>query len=95
MKHFSLIQFLTIGVLTGVVSFSTSAKAGATSKAEDDSGPSKLVYADFHNPVDGRPVSKNGGQTRLNRYAANYGSCTQDAWIGERGPAHAGTGLGE
>jgi len=74
MKQFSLIQFLTIGVLTGVVSFSTSAQAGATSKADDDSGPSKLVYADFQNAVDGRPVSKNGGQTRLNRYAANMGA---------------------
>ena len=35
------------------------------------SNESKLIYADFQNTPDGRPVSKRGGQTRLNRYSQN------------------------
>ena len=37
----------------------------------DASNESKLIYADFQNVQNGRPVSKRGGQTRLNRYAQN------------------------
>ena len=37
----------------------------------DDSDASKLVYADFQNLQDGRPVSKRGGRTQLNRYSQN------------------------
>ena len=33
--------------------------------------PSKLVYADFQNLQNGRPVSSRGGLTRLNRYSQN------------------------
>src|SRR5467141_3639366 len=36
-----------------------------------DSDPSRLVYADFQNVQNGRPVSKRGGMTRLNRYSQN------------------------
>ena len=44
--------------------------------AQNDSKPpesdaSKLVYADFQNLQSGRPVSKRGGMTRLNRYSQN------------------------
>jgi len=44
--------------------------------AQDDSRPpesdsSKLVYADFQNTQSGRPVSKQGGMTRLNPYSQN------------------------
>ena len=35
------------------------------------SDASKLVYADFQNLQNGRPVSKRGGMTRLNRYSQN------------------------
>lgn len=41
----------------------------ASKPAESDA--SKLVYADFQNPQNGRPVSKQGGMTRLNRYSQN------------------------
>jgi len=37
----------------------------------DASNESKLIYADFQNVQNGRPVSKRGGQTRLNRYSQN------------------------
>jgi hypothetical protein len=36
-----------------------------------ESNASKLVYADFQNLQNGRPVSKRGGVTRLNRYSEN------------------------
>jgi hypothetical protein len=42
--------------------------------AQDASKPadsSKLVYADFQNSQNGRPVSSRGGMTRLNRYSQN------------------------
>jgi hypothetical protein len=73
MKHISVFQLLTVGALTFVAAFSVCAQSGTTSKAAD-SGASKLVYADFQNPINGRPVSANGGQTRLNRYAQNIGA---------------------
>lgn len=49
--------------------------AGSVS-AQDASKPtesdaSKFVYADFQNLQNGRPVSKRGGMTRLNRYSQN------------------------
>lgn len=50
--------------------FTTSLVAQENSKPAD-SGDSKLIYADFQNTYNGRPVSKRGGQTRLNRYAQN------------------------
>jgi hypothetical protein len=36
-----------------------------------ESDTSKLIYADFQNVQNGRPVSKRGGLTRLNRYSEN------------------------
>jgi len=44
--------------------------AQSTDKASE-SDASKLVYADFQNLQNGRPVSKQGGATRLNRYSEN------------------------
>ena len=36
-----------------------------------ESDASKLVYADFQNLQNGRPVSRRGGMTQLNRYSQN------------------------
>src|SRR5262245_4429182 len=36
-----------------------------------ESNDSKLVYADFQENQNGRPVSNRGGQTRLNWYSQN------------------------
>jgi hypothetical protein len=38
---------------------------------EPKADAAKLVYADFQNLQNGRPVSKRGGMTRLNRYSQN------------------------
>ena len=46
-----------------------SAQSDATKASESDA--SKLVYADFQNLQNGRPVSKRGGAARLNRYSEN------------------------
>ncbi|HUS12226.1 MAG TPA: hypothetical protein VMZ30_17300 [Pyrinomonadaceae bacterium] len=40
-------------------------------EASKPADPSKLVYADFQNSQNGRPVSSRGGMTRLNRYSQN------------------------
>jgi hypothetical protein len=48
----------------------TSAQPAYAAKAFQ-SDANKLVYADFQNLQDGRPVSKRGGATRLNRYSEN------------------------
>jgi hypothetical protein len=52
------------------------ALAGVSGTAQDaskppESGASKLVYADFQNIENGRPVSKHGGMTCLNQYSQN------------------------
>ncbi len=36
-----------------------------------ESDTSKLIYADFQNQENGRPISKRGGRVRLNHYAQN------------------------
>ena len=59
------------GVLAALVFVvAGSVPAQDASKAAESNG-SKLVYADFQNLQNGRPVSKRGGMTRLNRYSEN------------------------
>jgi hypothetical protein len=59
----------------GVLVMSALAGAGSTSAQEaakgGDSDKSKLVYADFQNLQNGRPLSKQGGMSRLNRWSSN------------------------
>jgi hypothetical protein len=59
----------------GVLVVAALAGAGSASAQEagkgSDSNASKLVYADFQNLQNGRPLSKQGGMTRLNRYSSN------------------------
>ena len=43
----------------------------ASSFAQDASDASKLIYADFQNNQNGRPISKRGGTVRLNVYSQN------------------------
>lgn len=52
-----------------IVLFAMSVAAQDSKPAE--SNDSKLVYADFQDLQNGRPVSKRGGQTRLNWYSQN------------------------
>jgi hypothetical protein len=44
--------------------------AAAPARAQEADGD-KFVYADFQNSQNGRPVSRRGGRTQLNRYAQN------------------------
>jgi len=64
-----------VTLLVIVVGF-VSAQQGDPSKA-DESDATKLVYADFQSLQNGRPVSKRGGLTRLNKYAQNMANQPQ------------------
>lgn len=56
------------GVLAVLILLVHSIPAQDNSKSADSD---KLIYADFQNLQNGRPVSKRGGMTRLNRYSQN------------------------
>ena len=63
--------FFRSGVLVALIlTVAGLVPAQDTSKAAE-SGASKLVYADFQNLQNGRPVSNRGGMTQLNRYSQN------------------------
>src|SRR6266480_3530662 len=66
MKRTVMFYCRSFAALTLVVAGSVSAQDAA--KTDD---ASRFVYADFQNPQNGRPVSKRGGVTRLNRYSQN------------------------
>jgi len=55
-------------VLAVLILMTGSISAQDVSKPADSS---KLLYADFQNSQNGRPVSSRGGMTRLNRYSQN------------------------
>ena len=59
-------------LVTVVLLFAGSTLAQSTDAAKaSPSDSSKLVYADFQSLENGRPVSKQGGAARLNRYSEN------------------------
>lgn len=65
--------FFHAGVVAALLLATTgpvAAQSGDASKAAG-SDANRLVYADFQNLQDGRPVSARGGLTRLNWYAQN------------------------
>jgi hypothetical protein len=59
------------GVLASLMLVAGTVSAQDAAKSAD---ASTLVYADFQNPQNGRPVSARGGMTRLNRYSQNPGN---------------------
>ena len=65
--------FFRCGVLAGLMLLAASVSAQNSSKAVEPDA-STLVYADFQNLQNGRPVSKRGGMTQLNRYSENPGN---------------------
>ena len=70
MKRIPFSRAGVIAALILVVAASAAAQSGdAPKSAESDAN--KFVYADFQNLQNGRPVSKRGGNTRLNKYAQN------------------------
>jgi hypothetical protein len=52
-----------------IAAFAVGQSPDNTKASESDA--SKFVYADFQNLQNGKPVSKRGGATRLNRYSEN------------------------
>ena len=71
MKQIMILRSGSLAILALMFAGSVSAQ-DASRPAESDA--SKLVYADFQNLQNGRPVSKRGGMTRLNRYSQNPGN---------------------
>lgn len=71
MKRMVMLRCWGLVALTLVVAGSVCAQDA--SKAAESAG-SKLMYADFQNQQNGRPVSTRGGKTVLNRYSQNPGS---------------------
>ncbi len=61
----------TLLVITVVLVSAIASAQSADSAKPSASDGSKLIYADFQNLENGRPVSKQGGATRLNAYSQN------------------------
>ena len=63
--------FFRSGILPVLILLIVGSVPGQNASKPAESDASKLVYADFQNLQTGRPVSKHGGMTRLNRYSQN------------------------
>src|SRR5882672_5894078 len=68
MKRTIFFSYELLAILILVVASSVSGQDASKLRESD---ASKLIYADFQNAQTGRPVSKNGGMTRLNQYSQN------------------------
>src|SRR5258706_9348667 len=68
MKRTIFFCYELLAILILVVAGSVSGQDASKLRESD---ASKLIYADFQNAQTGRPVSKNGGMTRLNQYSQN------------------------
>ena len=62
-------KVLKVFVLFATILLTVTVIAGQ--ETTKDSDASKLLYADFQNQQNGRPLSKRGGMTRLNWYSQN------------------------
>src|SRR2546423_573941 len=65
------IVFFCSGILAVLILLLAGSGSAQNASKPAESDASKLVYADFQNVQSGRPVSKNGGMTRLNQYSQN------------------------
>ena len=70
------IPFCIVGVISVFILVFAASVAAQTVDAPN-TAESKFVYADFQNLQNGRPVSKRGGLTRLNKYAQNPANTPQ------------------
>jgi hypothetical protein len=68
------LMMLCCGSLTALVLLAGSPVSAQNTPKSTETDASKLVYADFQNSQNGRPVSKHGGMTRLNRWSQNAGN---------------------
>lgn len=71
MKSRVLLRLISLGALMLLSVVLVSAQVASRPAESDDS---KFIYADFQNLQNGRPVSKRGGMTRLNRWSENPGN---------------------
>ena len=69
--------FLRFAVLMALILALAGVMLAQDASKATESDASKLVYADFQKLENGRPVSKRGGMTRLNRYSQNAGNPPQ------------------
>ena len=69
--------FFHSGILAVLILLFAGSVPGQKASKPAESDASKLVYADFQNVQSGRPVSKQGGMTRLNQYSQNSGNPPQ------------------
>lgn len=67
----NLTVFFGTGILPVLIFLIAGSVPGQNGSKPAESDASKLLYADFQNTQTGRPVSKQGGMTRLNQYAQN------------------------
>lgn len=65
------IAFSRCGILAVLIVLAARFVAPQNTSKPAEPDASKFVYADFQNTQTGRPVSNNGGMTRLNRYSQN------------------------
>ena len=65
------ILFFRCGILPALILLVAGSVPGQNGSKPAESGASKLVYADFQDTQSGRPISKQGGMTRLNQYSQN------------------------
>jgi hypothetical protein len=72
---------LTISILLIIGSV-----AGQNSSKPPESDASKLIYADFQNAQNGRPISKRGGMVRLNQYSQNAANPPQFRGLANANP---------
>jgi hypothetical protein len=65
------IVFFHSGILAILILLVAGSVPGQNASKPPESDSSKLVYADFQNQQNGRPISKRGGMVRLNQYSQN------------------------
>jgi hypothetical protein len=71
------IVFFRSGVLAALILVVAGSVLAQVASKVAESDASKFVYADFQNLPNGRPVSKRGGKTQLNRYSQNPANSPQ------------------
>jgi len=84
MKRMLFFRPAILAVLIPLVAGSVTAQDASK---PGESNASKFVYADFQNAQSGRPVSKNGGMTRLNHYSQNEANPPQFRGLENANPA--------
>jgi hypothetical protein len=75
------------GILVILIALVGVSVPGQNASKPPESDASKLIYADFQNIENGRPVSKHGGMTRLNQYSQNSANPPQFRGLEKADPA--------